>query len=372
MSREQLAMNNRTFGSEQLKGKREEGKGIFVRYIISEATRSVFKQRYLLPSNFSLFAIIFCLLFAAACDNSNENALKVINIAVIEGIGIPESGYAPVRFITETTQYTGTVIWSPDRTQDFAKSTIYTAIITLTEKPGYTLEGVPEDFFSIEGAVMITNAANSGIIVAVFPQTEDLQIKRINIAEIQGLYAIFGMPPVAAITPTEQFTGTVTWSPNHSIFARGVVYTAVINLTAVQGYTFKGVEENFFTVTGAISANNNKDSGIITAVFPEIPSAIVSIYIIPGIIPPAAGAQPVRSISTAEYTGVVAWEPSVIDVFDYAVQYTAIITLTTEQGFTTNGVPVNFFTVEGAAASNSAGSNVVTAVFPETEPEDGT
>ncbi|MDR3166488.1 MAG: hypothetical protein LBT93_00975 [Treponema sp.] len=94
---------------------------------------------------------------------------KVINIANIEGVAAPVIGEVPGAEITETKQYTGTVFWSPDPTV-FAANTEYSATIYLTPKAGYTLTGVPENFFQVEGAVT-TNNADSDTVTAVFPKT---------------------------------------------------------------------------------------------------------------------------------------------------------------------------------------------------------
>ena len=40
-------------------------------------------------------------------------------------------------------------------------------------KVGFTVQGITENFFKINGAVSVSNAANSGIITATFPKTED-------------------------------------------------------------------------------------------------------------------------------------------------------------------------------------------------------
>ena len=64
-------------------------------------------------------------------------------------------------------QYTGTVTWSPSDAT-FAAGTQYTATVTLMPKDGYKLDGVPENFFTVDGAVC-TNAAGSGVITAEFP-----------------------------------------------------------------------------------------------------------------------------------------------------------------------------------------------------------
>ncbi|HRX22129.1 MAG TPA: hypothetical protein P5273_10465, partial [Syntrophomonadaceae bacterium] len=95
-----------------------------------------------------------------------------IDIPAISGVTAPARGATPVTSI-ETDQYTGEVSWDPEITDKFAAETIYTATITLTPKAGYTLTGVPENFFTVEGATSVTNAADSGEVTAVFPATEE-------------------------------------------------------------------------------------------------------------------------------------------------------------------------------------------------------
>ncbi len=94
-----------------------------------------------------------------------------VSIAAIEGVTAPERGASPVSVITETEQYTGTVTWNP-ADHPFAAGTVYTATITLTPKAGYTLSGVAVNFFTVAGAASVSNAADSGVITAVFPETE--------------------------------------------------------------------------------------------------------------------------------------------------------------------------------------------------------
>ena len=91
----------------------------------------------------------------------------IVNIRDIHGVTVPVTGETPVTTITETDQYTGTVTWSPNDAA-FAAGTQYTATVTLMPKDGYKLDGVPENFFTVDGAVC-TNAAGSGVITAEFP-----------------------------------------------------------------------------------------------------------------------------------------------------------------------------------------------------------
>ena len=99
----------------------------------------------------------------------------VIDIAAIPGVTKPVTGDNPVTEITATDQYTGTVTWSPDD-NTFAGTTIYTATITLTAKAGYTLTGVAADFFTVIDAITDTNAADSGVVTAVFQATASVTI----------------------------------------------------------------------------------------------------------------------------------------------------------------------------------------------------
>ena len=94
----------------------------------------------------------------------------VIDIAAITGVTAPVTGATPLTTPIETAQYTGTVAWSGSPAT-FAGDTVYTATITLTPKAGYTLTGVAENFFTVDGATTVTNAANTGVVAAVFAKT---------------------------------------------------------------------------------------------------------------------------------------------------------------------------------------------------------
>jgi hypothetical protein len=196
----------------------------------------------------------------------------VIDIAAIPGVTAPVKGAAPVTTITETAQYTGTVTWAPTDSP-FAAATAYTAWIILAPKAGFTLTGVAANFFTVAGTSSpATNAANSGVVTAVFPAT----VAVINIAAIPGVTApVTGATPVTAITETAQYTGTVTWAPGHGTFAGSTVYTATITLIAKAGFTLTGVALNFFTVIGATTVTNTADSGVVTAEFPTTATVVV-------------------------------------------------------------------------------------------------
>jgi len=101
----------------------------------------------------------------------NNVNTPVISIPAISGITAPSAYETPVPVNIDTTQYTGTVTWSPSVSTFFEYNETYTAIITLTPKSGYTLQGVASNFFKVAGATAGNNA-NSGVIRAVFPKTD--------------------------------------------------------------------------------------------------------------------------------------------------------------------------------------------------------
>lgn len=227
------------------------------------------RKKALFPIMIALSAIVLL----GCPDPATPVTDTVINISAIPGVTAPVTDATPVTAITETEQYTGTVIWSPaDAT--FVSGTEYTATITLMSKTGYTFEGVAEDFFTVYGATA-TNAVDSGVVEAVFPATGAAPDIVINLSAIPGVIApVHGATPVTAITETEQYTGTVSWNDSPATFEASTEYTATIILTAKIGYTFEGIAEDFFTVTGASSVTNSVSSGVITAVFPITPYCV--------------------------------------------------------------------------------------------------
>ena len=92
---------------------------------------------------------------------------KKINPSIT--LAAPVSNETPVTSI-ETDEYTATVVWSPAADDKFAYSTEYTATVTVTPKANYTVTGITENEYTIEGAI-VTNTAESGNITAVFAKT---------------------------------------------------------------------------------------------------------------------------------------------------------------------------------------------------------
>jgi len=209
----------------------------------------------------------------------NVEANSIINISAIKGVTVPVKGGVPVTTITESAQYTGTVTWV-DNPNTFAAAISYTAIITLTPKKGYTLQGVTENFFTVAGATTVTNAANSGVITAVFPETDATIINSVSLSITAPVKD--ATPTSSAISNSESgdnFTiGQVSWLPAHNPFRGETVYTASVTLTAHNTYTFTGL--NSVTVNGqsinSQQINNTGKSVTLSYTFPATYTKIVT------------------------------------------------------------------------------------------------
>ena len=93
---------------------------------------------------------------------------KTINTAII--LTAPVKNGVPQTEM-ETNEYTATVAWSPEVTDKFGYSTVYTATITITPKVNYTVKGIAENGYTVSGAQTVTNEADSTTVTAVYAAT---------------------------------------------------------------------------------------------------------------------------------------------------------------------------------------------------------
>ena len=93
---------------------------------------------------------------------------KTINSAII--LTAPVKNGVPQTEI-ETDEYTATVAWSPEVTDKFGYSTVYTATITITPKANYTVKGIAENGYTVSDAETVTNEADSARVTAVYAAT---------------------------------------------------------------------------------------------------------------------------------------------------------------------------------------------------------
>jgi len=101
-----------------------------------------------------------------------------VTMSYISGVSRPIARAAPVTEII-TSQYTGTVEWDPwpaGPGGTFIAGEEYTATISLYARDGYTMQGVPANFFNVEGAMypvttLLTFRTNRALVTANFPET---------------------------------------------------------------------------------------------------------------------------------------------------------------------------------------------------------
>jgi titin len=101
----------------------------------------------------------------------SADASTAIYTSAVTGVTAPIVGATPVTTASSTSEYTATVSWSPTDNPFVGQNKTYTATITITPAAGYTLTGVPANYFTVAGATTTTNSANSGVVTAVFPET---------------------------------------------------------------------------------------------------------------------------------------------------------------------------------------------------------
>jgi hypothetical protein len=171
---------------------------------------------------------------------------QTITIKDIPGVTPPTTGETPVSEITATDEYTGTVSWSPSHAT-FAAETSYTATITLTAKAGYTLVGVTEDFFKVDGAET-SNSENSGVVTAVFPETpvansDDYETAidtPLNVAALGVLgndTGAIGASLTAKLESKVGLAGDLTLNEDGSF-----VFTPFNNITGTTSFTYRACD----------------------------------------------------------------------------------------------------------------------------------
>jgi len=107
---------------------------------------------------------------------AKENTQGALSIYNIRGVTRPVKAETPVATVFETAEHSGTVSWFESNgttplVGNFIASTVYVAKITITAKSPYRLIGTPANTFTVEGATVVTNSVNLGLVTAVFPAT---------------------------------------------------------------------------------------------------------------------------------------------------------------------------------------------------------
>ena len=308
------------------------------------------------------------------------NAAPITN-SVITGVNVPVTGATPVSSVTADTQFTGSITWSGSPST-FPAGTIETATITLTPTSGFTLTGVSANHFSVAGATTVTNALNSGVVIAVFPATNQMYEVASAIASPDSQTVNTGYLSMPTTTISLTRSGNSGGNPSVPVSVSGGTWTITSGSnTAISSTPVTSGSPQSVTLTNGsgnftLSFNTGASAGTYTATIGSpilatfvvhVGDVVVSNPVISGVTVPVTGAIPVSTVSgTAEYTGTVTWSTGT-GAFPASTIETATITLTPNSGYTLTGVGANFFTVSGATTvNNSLNSGVVTAVFPVT------
>jgi hypothetical protein len=286
-----------------------------------------------------------------------------ISIADIS-ITAPVTGATPVTSTTSNGEYTTTILWSESH-NPFLNNTMYTATVTVIPDSGYTLSGVPANFFTVNGAATTTgNPAEAGSFTQIFAATTTT----ISIAEIPIAAPVTGQSPSNFVAGNGEYIAYIVWSESPSTFLANTVYTATVTVVPEGGYTLSGLPADFFTVNGAAATTGNLvDAGSFTHTFAATATTISTAAI--SLTAPATGVTPVTStVSNGQFSTTITWSPEPgTPQFSSNTVYTATITVTPDSGYTLSGVSANFFTIDGASSvTNDPDSGVVTAVFAAT------
>ena len=349
---------------------------------------------------------------------------KTINTAITQ-LTAPVKNEVPQTEI-ETDEYTATVVWSPEVEDKFGYDTVYTAKITITPKTNYTVKGIAENGYTVNGAETVTNEADSVTVKVVYPATENKNSNEFTqpltitgwtygeTANTPTAEAKYGTPKytysTAAdgkyndIVPTDAGTYYVKATVEETDKYTGLESDAVEfvigkktltndNITDIADQTYTGGEikpaievkdgdktlvlDTDYTVTYDNNTNasdeakvtveiiSNNYAGTLEKTFTILPKTINTA--ITQLTAPVKNEVPQTEIETDEYTATVAWSPEVTDKFGYSTVYTATITITPKANYTVKGIAENGYTVSGAqTVTNEADSATITAVYAAT------
>jgi len=181
-------------------------------------------------------------------------------------ITAPVTGETPSTESTGAGNFTrGNVTWSPAHSP-FQGGQVYTSSITLTANSGYTFMGLTTANIDGIAAAVSNNTGTMVTLTRAFPETARIPITSVTITGVTA--PVTGVTPSTASSGTGNFTrGNVTWSPIHSPFQGGQVYTASITLTANSGYTFTGLTTATINGSTATISNNTGATVTLTRVF---------------------------------------------------------------------------------------------------------
>jgi formylglycine-generating enzyme required for sulfatase activity len=296
----------------------------------------------------------------------STSIIPITNAAVT--ITAPVKGVAP-----STTGNSGgsseftvvTVSWSPYN-NPYLGSAVYTAAVTLMAANGFTFNGLTTATINGQTATISDNAGTTVKLSYTFPATSDKTVIAIAIRtqptrtgyEHGDTLNLYGFE--VRLTYDNYTYDDVTFAD----------FTAK-NITTTPAHgdqlTYRW-ESDFRAVTVSYGSLQATTSNYFT-----VKRKLVNISAIQGVTAPVKGATPVTNITPNEqYIGTVTWKNTngVVLTGNFAAStvYTATISIGLTDGYTTQGLAYNFFTVAGAS-STFTGNSGITAEFPSTAPD---
>jgi hypothetical protein len=209
-------------------------------------------------------------------EQDRENTVVNADLDLTGKVKAPVKGDAPDTTAINTAQYRGTVAWEDANgtavSETFVADTVYTAVITLTAKSGFTFTGFTGDF-TYSGDTSVTPSYAAKVVTITFPATAaEGEATKVNALDLTGKVTapVKGAEPVTTAIDTAQYTGIVEWKENDGTtgvdgnFAASTVYKAVITLTVKEGFTFTGFAGTF-TYSGATVS---RAGTVVTITFP--------------------------------------------------------------------------------------------------------
>ena len=424
-----LAITGWTYG-EKANTPTAEAKYGTIRYTYSNTADGTYTEE--VPTNAGIYYVKATVEETADYSGLESNAVeftilpKTINTAITQ-LTAPVKNEVPQTEI-ETDEYTATVVWSPEVEDKFGYDTVYTATITITPKTNYTVKGIAENSYTVNGAQTVTNEADSATVTAVYSATgiDDTVDTNEFTKPLEIVGWTYGDTPNAPtasvkygtpkytystaadgeyndIVPTDAGTYYVKATVEETDKYTGLESDAVEfvigkkiltndNITKIADQTYTGEEikpvievkdgdkilvlDTDYTVAyeknikaseeakAKVEMISNNYEGTLEKLFTILPKTINSAIILTA---PVKNGVPQTEMETNEYTATVAWSPEVTDKFGYSTVYTATITITPKVNYTVKGIAENGYTVSGAqTVTNEADSTTVTAVYAAT------
>ena len=421
-----LAITGWTYG-ETANTPTAEAKYGTIKYTYSNTADGTYTEK--VPTNAGTYYVKATVEETADYSGLESNAVKftilpkTINTAITQ-LTAPVKNEVPQTEIT-TDEYTATVVWSPGVTDKFVYNTVYTATITIIPKANYTVKGIAENGYTVNGAKTVTNEADSATVTAVYSATENKNSNeftqpltitgwtygetankptaKAKYGTIKYTYSTAADGEYSEIVPTDAGTYYVKATVEETDKYTGIESDAVEfvigkkiltndNITKIADQTYTGEEikpvievkdgdkilvlDTDYTVAyeknikaseeakAKVEMISNNYKGTLEKLFTILPKTINSAIILTA---PVKNGVPQTEIETDEYTATVAWSPEVTDKFGYSTVYTATITITPKANYTVKGIAENGYTVSGAeTVTNEADSTTITAVYAAT------